>query len=89
MTVDGSRASRRRVRLRGRDPSTALGMTVPVPAGSDAYALGTLAVLAQSEVGTVDAYGPKLLRGLGDAQILMGFGLIDEMCYAGACVEKQ
>jgi len=51
--------------------------------------LGTPAVLAQSEVGTVDAYGPKLLCGLGDAQILMGFGLIDEMCYAGACVEKQ
>ncbi|MCJ7552054.1 MAG: hypothetical protein MUQ30_20475 [Anaerolineae bacterium] len=60
-----------------------------MPAGLDAYALGTLAVLAQSEAGTVDAYGPKLPCALGDAQILIGFGLIDETSCAGACVEKQ
>jgi len=45
--------------------------------------------LAQLEVGPVDAYGPRLLCGLGSAQTLIRFCTIDEASYAAARVEKQ
>jgi hypothetical protein len=58
-------------------------------ANSHCAASGNTGTSAQLEEGTLDAYGPELLCGLGGAQILIRFCTIEKASYASAYVEKQ